>query len=258
MPFAEVNGIRLHYERQGSGTPLLLITGLAGNVSFWNRAVQLIGEGYDVITIDNRGSGLTESEGPFTIEDMARDAGALLDRLGVGPTHVVGWSMGSHIALNLAAERPDKVLSLTLISSYLRRPARSSYILNILGEAYRDGTVSEEIAGSVMNVLLRTEGFFSTAEASGRVIRTAELGPRDGMARQMKAVEDYSIVDDARRLDLPVLSIHGLEDIMTPPECGDELADEIGNCERLRVPGEGHILRPEMYISNLLEFIGRN
>ncbi|MCQ2079673.1 MAG: alpha/beta hydrolase [archaeon] len=254
MPFADVNGIRMHYERQGSGIPVLLVTGLAGTAAFWTRTAQLLGEGFDIIAVDNRGSGLTECEGEFTIQDMARDAVALLEHLQVGPAHVVGWSMGSHIALNLSAERPDLVRSLTLISSYLERTARAAYILEVIGRAYEKGEVREEVAGAMMNVLLRTEGYFESAERTGRPIRTAELGERSGMIRQMRAVSGYSIVDDARRLRVPVLSVHGLEDIMTPPRCGDELAAEIRGCEVLRIPGEGHIIRPETYVPAMLDF----
>ena len=59
MPFADVNGIRLHYEREGTGIPVVLVTGLIGCTSFWAKTVPMLTDSFDVITLDNRGSGTT-------------------------------------------------------------------------------------------------------------------------------------------------------------------------------------------------------
>ena len=255
MPFAEVNGIRMHYERAGQGEPLILVTGLAGSTAFWNKTVPLLTDSFDVITVDNRGAGITEYSGGFSIEDMADDIVALMDCLGLRKTHLLGWSMGSHISLNLAARYSERIISLTLVSSYLRRPARSAYILNALAESYRNGEISAEMVGRMMNVLLRTSGYFDSAEKAGRCINCPDPGPANGMYDQMSAVEDYDPSLDAGRITVPTLSVHGMEDIMTEPVCGDDLADRIPGCRRIRVPEEGHILRPESYIPAFREFV---
>ena len=142
VPFAKVNGIEMYYERVGQGEPIVLITGLAGDVSFWNKTVPMLSDRFDVITVDNRGAGRTRCSGSFGIEDMADDVIDLLDHLGIFKSNILGWSMGSHIALDLAARYPDRVRTLTIVACYLYRPARSAYILEYLADGFADGTVS--------------------------------------------------------------------------------------------------------------------
>lgn len=245
----------MNYELDGEGTPIVLITGLMGTVDFWKKTLPLIPERYEVLRMDNRGAGGTACDGDFTIKDMADDVASLMDTVGTGPAHILGWSMGSHIALDLVARYPEKARSLTVVSSYLKRPSRSEYILTAMAEGYHDGSMSEKTVGTFMNVLLRNEEFFRSAEKSGRPIRNMKLGDREGMYRQMRSVNGYDPLEDARSISVPTLSVHGLEDIMAYPSCGDQLADQIRNCVRFRVPGEGHVLRPESYIPVFLEFI---
>ena len=197
VPFAEVNGIEMYYERVGQGEPIVLITGLAGDVSFWNKTVPMLSDRFDVITVDNRGAGRTRCSGTFGIEDMADDVIALLDHLGIFKSNILGWSMGSHIALDLAARYPDRVRTLTIVACYLYRPARSAYILEYLADGYADGTVSGGTVAKVLNVLLRNSGFFEEAERKGRTIR--EIQPPDpiGFKNQMRAVNGYDAEKDA-------------------------------------------------------------
>ncbi|MCQ2070145.1 MAG: alpha/beta hydrolase [archaeon] len=257
MPFIEKDGLKYHYERVGSGIPVVLVTGLAGNTWFWYKTAPLL-EGYDVIMVDNRGSGETVSEDPFTIHDMADDVAMLVDELGIGPVHIVGWSMGSHIALNFASRHPGMVRSLTLMSSYLRRPSRSAYILRAVGEGLRDGSVSDEIAGAVMNLLLRTEDFFRYSEENGKPVKTMAIDSKEGMYNQLLAVDGYNPREDAENIDVPVLSIHGLEDIMVEPRNHDDLVKVLKDCTVCRIPCEGHVMRPESYVPAIREFLEKH
>lgn len=257
MPYADVNGISMYYERTGQGEPVILITGLGGTVSFWNKAVRMLSGEFDVIAVDNRGAGNTRLSGPFRISDMSNDILALMDHLSIFRANLVGWSMGSHIALGAAARSPDRVKTLTIVSSYLHRPARSAYILDYLSEGYGAGTVSWDTAAKVFNVLLRDTDFFEDAEKKGRSIKEIPAPDPEGLMCQMRAVDGYDAEKDARMIRVPTLSVHGLGDIMTEPSAGDEIASVIENCEKIRIPGEGHILRPESYISQVAEFIRR-
>ncbi|MCQ2085175.1 MAG: alpha/beta hydrolase [archaeon] len=258
MPFAEVNGIKYHYERAGTGCPVILVTGLAGNVSFWSKIVPSLAEHFDVITVDNRGAGSTEYSGEFTIDDMADDIAALAKQLGLEKVHILGWSMGSHIALNFAARYPELTRTLTLVSSYLKRPSRSAYVLRSIGEQYRDGIIGEEVVGTVMNTLLWTESFFRYMESTGRQVKALPIDSKEGMVDQLMAVDNYDIESAAEKVAVPTLSVHGLEDIMTPPVCGDEIAAKIKGCEIIRVPEEGHIIRPDKYIPQFAQFIAKH
>lgn len=258
MPYVSVNGIEMYYERTGQGEPIVLITGLAGDVSFWNKTVPLLSDRFDVIAVDNRGAGRTRYSGSFGVDDMADDVIALLDSLGIFRANILGWSMGSHIALDIAARYPQRVKTLTIVACYLYRPARTAYILEYLSEGYAAGTVNGHTVAKVLNVLLRNQRFFEEADRKGRPIR--DLPPPDprGFSDQMQAVNGYDAEKSARSITAPTLSVHGLEDIMTESSAGDEIAAVIKDCEKIRIPGEGHILRPECYIPYVTVFIKRH
>lgn len=126
MAKVKVNDINFSYSVTGSGDPLVLLTGFGSDMSFWDDVILDISSKFTVITVDNRGSGVTEYNGSFTIDDMADDVLALLEKLSFHKVHLLGWSMGSQIAQSFAIRHPNKVLTLALVSSYYKRPERSS------------------------------------------------------------------------------------------------------------------------------------
>src|SRR3954453_12853045 len=124
MPKIRVGDHELHYERAGSGEPLLMIQGMSGtHVSWGEPLLAPLRESFDVVAFDNRGIGLSAPiEGPFTIVEMAEDAAGLLDELEIESAHVVGISMGGMIAQELALAQPDRLRSLTLGCTYCGGP----------------------------------------------------------------------------------------------------------------------------------------
>lgn len=248
------DGAEIYYETGGDGVPVILIAGLASDHRHWYKGVRYL-EGYRIVSLDNRGCGQTKYEGEFDIGRMAADVAELSDELGLGPAHVIGWSMGSHIAINLASRYPEKVRSLCLVGSYVHRPARSGYILGALGYGYLDGKVSPDMFGAVLNTLLRPESWFRYMETSGKKICVSEMPSPEMVKDQLMAVSGYDAEEDLKKIRVPVLSVHGLDDIMTEPSCGDEVAAALGDCEVLRLPGEGHIVSQDKYFPRYREFI---
>ncbi len=143
MARIRANGIDLEYEEFGpkTGEPILLIMGLGGQLTRWPlEFIELLtARGYRVIRYDNRDVGLShkfDSAGPadiprmmaetalgkkpaaaYTLDDMADDAAGLLDALRIEKAHIVGASMGGMIGQLVAANHPEKTLSLTSIMS---------------------------------------------------------------------------------------------------------------------------------------------
>jgi pimeloyl-ACP methyl ester carboxylesterase len=118
------DGVRLRATRwPGSGTPVLLLHGLASTRRFWNLVVpDLVAAGLSVVALDQRGHGespVAESAGfgpaQFTPEAVARDAAVALDALGISRAVVVGHSWGGAVALTLAARHPERVLAAVAI-----------------------------------------------------------------------------------------------------------------------------------------------
>jgi pimeloyl-ACP methyl ester carboxylesterase len=115
MPTTKANGIELYYEVHGEGPPLLLIMGLGANATAWYRQIPVLSERYRVIAFDNRGAGRSEKPlEPYSIPQMADDAAALMDTLGISTSHVFGMSLGGMIAQEYALRHPERVQALVL------------------------------------------------------------------------------------------------------------------------------------------------
>ena len=115
------DGTVIYYETWGRGEPLLLISGLATDLRIWACQRLVFGRRFRCIALDNRGSGRSgKPDGPYSLEQMAADAVAVLDAEGVGRAHVVGHSMGSYIAQVMAVEHADRLRSLTLAGTACR------------------------------------------------------------------------------------------------------------------------------------------
>ena len=110
-----LNGARIHYERSGTGSPLLLIHAGIADSRMWEPQAKALANHFDMIRPDLRGFGASEL--PPAPYSMLADLIALLDHLEVGRAHVVGCSMGGTLAIDLAVEHPERVDRLVLVAA---------------------------------------------------------------------------------------------------------------------------------------------
>ena len=124
MPFVNLaTGIKMYYEIEGSGDPLLLIMGTAADHTTWAAQVQAYKSDYTVITYDARGTGQSshpDGTQDYSMRILAEAAAALLDHLGITIAHVSGLSLGSATAQELTINCPEKVASLQLHGTWGR------------------------------------------------------------------------------------------------------------------------------------------
>ena len=121
-----VGDVELHCEIAGSGEPLLFIHGLGSCAEDWQSQIEYFRDRYRTITCDLRGHGRsTKPRGPYSIEVFARDLASLLRELEIGPTHVVGISLGGMVAFELAVDSPERVRSLVIVNSGPAVPAET-------------------------------------------------------------------------------------------------------------------------------------
>ena len=114
MPEAEVNGVRLYYELQGSGEPIAMVHGSWADATTWGFVVPALAESFKVLVYDRRGHSRSERpESPGSVDEDGDDLTALLEALELAPAHVVTNSYGGNIALRLASRRPDLFRSLS-------------------------------------------------------------------------------------------------------------------------------------------------
>jgi pimeloyl-ACP methyl ester carboxylesterase len=118
MPITLVNGVRLYYELHGDGgEPLVFVHGYTGDHTDWEYQIPDFSRDYQVLVMDLRGHGRSEApkdRDVYTIEAMAADVEALVDKLGLARYHLVGHSMGGGVVEEMALHNPERLLSLTL------------------------------------------------------------------------------------------------------------------------------------------------
>src|SRR6185436_3674811 len=123
--FVDIRGHATHIAVSGpAGAPaILLMHSLGTNLHVWDAQAEDLARGFRVVRYDLRGHGLTElSTEPFTLDDLAADALAVLDVCGIAAAHIGGVSIGGMIAQAIAAQAPKRVTSLILCDTALALP----------------------------------------------------------------------------------------------------------------------------------------
>jgi 3-oxoadipate enol-lactonase len=269
VPKTRVNGIDLYYEIQrsgiqGSGDPLLLIAGFACDHTIWALVLPALAARYRVITFDNRGIGQSSgSETVTSIRQMAEDSVALLDVIGLGPVHVAGHSMGGLIAQELALAHPQRVQSLSLLSTCARIDERGKAITDSWAELPR------LVDAATMNRLLLpwmyTRAFYAKPGAIERVIDRILAYPfpptAEVISRQCQALGKFQPSGELGDFNGPTGVFVGREDILTPVRLSEQLAKNIPNAELVILEETGHgmlIESPKQVADALLAFLGRH
>ena len=279
MPKAIHSGIELEYDQFGpeSGEPLLLIMGLGAQMLLWEEGFceKLADRGHRVIRFDNRDIGLSTwlddlgvpdvpalmaagAQGkpldvPYTLDDMADDALAVVDALGIDAAHICGASMGGMIAQALAIRHPGRVRSLTSIMSTTGNPAlppAKPEAMAVLMEPV------PEDRDFVIERSIHTDRVIGSPAYPGDPAflreRAARLFDRAfhpaGSARQMAAILAHGNRSPAlRQIDVPALVIHGKADSLVPVEGGIDTHQAIAGSELMLIEGMGHNLPPELW-----------
>jgi pimeloyl-ACP methyl ester carboxylesterase len=269
MPRANANGIDIEYETFGdrSGSPLLLIMGLGAQLLSWDEdfCVALAERGFFVIRYDNRDAGLStrmEAAGApdiaaaisgdpkpaYQLDDLAADAVGLLDALHIRAAHIVGTSMGGYIAQLVAINHPEHTLSLTSIMS---GPALAEgvpatpegvAVLMVTPPPTREERIQQSMW--IRRVLIGPGDPYDEAWERRRAERNIERAYYPvGTGRQLVSVlAAHDRLEALRRLAVPALVIHGVDDILIPVENGRLVAAAVPGARLLEIEGMGHDL----------------
>ena len=120
--YASVNGLKLYYETQGTGTPLVLLHGGLGTLEMFGEVTGLLAKNHRVIAVDLQAHGRTgDINRPLSYTLMADDIAALIKQLGFKQADVMGYSLGGEVALQTAIRHPEVVQKLVLVSTAFKR-----------------------------------------------------------------------------------------------------------------------------------------
>jgi pimeloyl-ACP methyl ester carboxylesterase len=251
MPRATANGIELEYQAFGDPTapPLLLIAGLGAQMLSWDEDFcrLLAGRGFRVIRFDNRDVGKsTWMEGEYSLDDMAADAAALLDALGIPAAHIVGASMGGFIAQLVALNQPEHVLTLTSIMSgpngedQVRPTEEGTAVLMVPAPETREERIN--IGLWAKQKLMGPDDPFDRDYEERRIAAAIDRAYHPaGFVRQLQAImAARGRLARLAQLRVPALVIHGAADILVPVDNGRNVAAAIPDARLLEIPGMGH------------------
>jgi len=229
MPTLNANGINIYYEIRGEGDPLVLIGGLANDISDYERAgiLSLLGRDFKVVAFDNRGVGRSDKPDiPYSIEMLAEDVAGLLAALGLERVNVLGVSMGGRIALEFALAHPQTVNRLLLVStaprvppSWRRRVLLALYWLPFFRGKYRQ--------------------------------------PYYAFKRQHAASSSYDCTSRLHEIRIPTLILHGRRDAVAPYALAEELHAKISGSELITLAGGHSFLfwRPRQFVDAVRRFL---
>ncbi len=239
------DGTVIYYEAWGRGEPLLLLSGLATDLRIWACQRMVFGRRYRCIAVDNRGSGRSgKPEGPYTLEQMAADAVAVLDAEGIGRAHVVGHSMGSYIAQVLAVEHPDRVRSLTLAGTACRHHPWRLELLGRWKETARNHGVHAWARRAFPHLLGPR-----TAWTFGLFINllwpVILQQPAHGFDGQIEAILGAPDCARLAGIAVPTLVVCGSRDTLTTMADAAEVAALIPGAQLISLKGAGHGLMIE-------------
>ena len=134
MSYADVNGIKLYYEIHGSGRPLVLLHGGLGAIEMFGPNLPALAKGRQVIGVDLQAHGRTaDIDRPLSAELMAGDIAALIKHLKLERPDIMGSSLGGGVAIHLAAQHPELVGRLVIVSTPFRRDGFYADILRQQG-----------------------------------------------------------------------------------------------------------------------------
>jgi pimeloyl-ACP methyl ester carboxylesterase len=266
MPYVSTNGIHLAYERGGTGETVLLIMGQAagGNVWTMHQVPALNRAGYETITFDNRGMPPSDvPPGDYSLGDLVADTAGLIEALDVAPCRVVGTSLGSFVAAELAVSRPDLVVCCVLMA--LRARADAFRRAQNAGESAldRSGIRVPPAYEAPMSVLQ----MFSSATLNDEAAISMWLDIYElSAARKASACGQNAIdlVSDRREafraIPVPCRVIAFSDDLICPPHLCAEVAEAIPDCDYVEIASCGHLgylERPDEVNSAMIEFLDK-
>lgn len=270
MPIARNGAVELHYETFGDDADptLLLVNGLGSQCISYAEpwCERFVAEGARVVRFDNRDVGLSSKlDGvDYSMADMALDALAVLDTVGVERAHVMGLSMGGMIVQRLAIDHPHRLLTMTSVMSrtgedgYGQSSPEALALLMGPPASSRDEYIDNHVAA--IAVYGSRPDWIDEAEVRARAAAAYDrcFHP-EGVARQMRAVlADGSRTEALRQVTTPTLVLHGSRDTLIDPSGGRRTAAVIPGAQYVEIDGMGHDYPPavwDKWVSTWADFV---
>jgi pimeloyl-ACP methyl ester carboxylesterase len=264
--FADINGVQLHYQEKGAGTPLVLIHGYTSSTYSWKDVFEPLSQNFRVIAVDLKGFGFSaKPDGDYTRRAQAVLVAHLLDNLKIERAWLCGNSMGGEVALNVALENPQRVAGLILVDSAGVAVSGG----NSLAPAYaRIPFVGRALTALALtsDKLVREgleKSFYDDAKITDERV-AYYYRPLQTSSGQMAALRartqfgEFPVEQDLNKITAPTLIVWGVNDEVIPLEAGRKMNSLIKDSKLVVFEKCGHLPQeemPERLLSEVVNFI---
>ena len=245
----------LHYRLDGrhGAPPLMLCNSLGTTLEMWDPQVAGLTTQFQLVRYDQRGHGRSPvPPGPYSIEDLGRDALDLLDDLGIERTSFCGLSIGGMVGMWLASEAPERIDRLILCSTAPSLPPREQWL-------ERAATVRANGVSAIADAGIDRWFTPLAPESLRESFRTMLVEtPAEGYAGCCEALADLDLGGRLAAIEAPTLVVTGAGDPVAPPETGEQLAASISGASHVTVAGARHIAnaeQPSTFTQHVLAYL---
>lgn len=248
MPFIKSpEGLDVYYEDRGRGRPLVMLHGWSMSGEVW-RFQQPLAEDFRLVIPDLRGHGRSAAPAAgCSLDDLADDIAGLFERLDLTRAVLLGWSLGSQVALAAFPRLRERLAGLVLVGATPRFTATDGYPCGLPATEPRGmGLRLQRDFNRTMGEFFR--GMFApgelTRELENRIAREIVMAGRPPAAPVALATLDILATTDLREMlptvDRPVLLIHGSRDTICPPSAARYMAERLPEARLELIDGAGH------------------
>lgn len=240
MQSITVNGQRIAYRhRTGGGAACVVFANsLGSDQSLWDGVIDALPRGFDTLTFDLRGHGLSAVSEGYLVPDMADDLIALMEALGLRDVILCGVSVGGMVAQSVAARRPDLLSGVVLTCTGAKIGTPEKWNTRI-ADVQADGlaAIADAVLQSWFDPSYADRNFDAFDMHRAMLCRT----PAAGYIATCAALRDTDLRAETAGISVPTLCIAGTSDGSTPPALVQALADAIPGARLEVLEGVGHL-----------------
>jgi 3-oxoadipate enol-lactonase len=256
-----INGLSV-FDSENGKEPLVFVHAFPLNSGMWDLQVKAFSTDYRVITYDVRGLGESrQSNNQFMMENFADDFISIIDELKPGKVNAIGLSMGGYIIQRALIKRKELFKSVVFADTRLERDTNDGLALRAASlQKLLKGQRNEFLDGFLINLINKKS--YNNKELVSNIKSLMSVNTDEGIAGAMLALATRSNNLNAYSdFDLPVLAIVGRDDILTPPECSNNIKNNFINSEMVIIEDSGHLSNlenPDLFNKYLRTFLEKH
>jgi pimeloyl-ACP methyl ester carboxylesterase len=255
-----VGDIDIAYKTFGKGDPILLVSGLGGDMNAWEPStLKVLSSNHTVIVIDNRGVGNTTiGTKPFSFQQLANDTAGLLDALKIQKADVLGYSMGSFVAQQLTVMHPEKVNRLILVAASCggkegipRSPQLVKMVIHFANKIVNHIPITPQEVKMILSMSFGSGWIKLHPNYLDTIPKAEDLFagiPPNTQMQQIKAVQSWmamnwaGVCGELTKISNPTLIITGTDDVIVPTANSLIIAGKIPGAWLVQIKDAGHAL----------------